>query len=35
VAGKLEAKIKSLPAADKGKLVGTTGVAARKLLLKA
>ena len=33
VAGKLEAAIKRLPAAEKRKLVGTTGAAARKLLL--
>jgi putative endonuclease len=33
VAGKLEAAIKRLPATEKGKLVGTTGAAARKLLL--
>ena len=32
VAGKLEAAIKRLPAAEKRKLVGTTGAAARKLL---
>ena len=35
VAGKLEAAIKRLPAADKRKLVGMTGAAARKLLLEA
>jgi len=34
VAGKLEAAIKRLPAADKRKLVGMTGAAARKLLLE-
>jgi len=33
VAAKLEAAIKRLPAAEKRKLVGTTGAAARKLLL--
>ena len=33
VAAKLEAAIKRLPAAKKRKLVGTTGAAARKLLL--
>ncbi len=33
VAGKLEAAIKRLSAAEKRKLVGTTGTAARKLLL--
>ena len=33
VAGKLEAAIKRLPAAEKRKLVGATGAAARKLLL--
>jgi putative endonuclease len=33
VAGKVEAAIKRLSAAEKRKLVGTTGVAARKLLL--
>ena len=33
VAGKLEAAIKRLPATEKRKLVGTTGAAARKLLL--
>ena len=33
VAGKLEAAIKRLPAAEKRKLVGTTGASARKLLL--
>ena len=33
VAGKLEAAIKRLPAAEKRKLAGTTGAAARKLLL--
>ena len=33
VAGKLEAAIKRLSAAEKRKLVGTTGAAARKLLL--
>ena len=33
VAGKLEAAIKRLPAAEKRKLVGMTGAAARKLLL--
>jgi len=33
VAGKLEAAIKRLSAADKRKLVGTTGAEARKLLL--
>ena len=33
VAGKLEAAIKRLPAAEKRKLVGTTGAAARKLLM--
>ena len=33
VAGKLEAAIKRLPAAEKRKLVGATSVAARKLLL--
>ena len=33
VAGKLEAAIKRLPAAEKRKLVGTTSAAARKLLL--
>ena len=35
VAGKLEAAVKRLPAADKRNLVGMTGAAARKLLLKA
>jgi putative endonuclease len=34
VAGQLEAAIKRLSAAGKRNLVGTTGVAARKLLLK-
>ena len=34
-AGRLEAAIKRLPAADKRKLVGKTGAAARKLLLEA
>ena len=33
VAGRLEAAIKRLSAAEKRKLVGTTGAAARKLLL--
>ena len=33
VAGKLEAAIKRLPAAEKLRLVGTTGASARKLLL--
>ena len=33
VAGKLEAAIKRLSAAEKRKLVGTTGAAARRLLL--
>ena len=33
VAGKLEAAIKRLPAAEKRKLVGATGAAARRLLL--
>jgi putative endonuclease len=33
VAGKLEAAIKKLSAAEKRKLVGTTGAAARKRLL--
>ena len=33
VAGKLEAAIKRLSAAEKRKLVGTTGAVARKLLL--
>ena len=33
VAGKLEAAIKRLPAAEKRKLVGTTSAATRKLLL--
>jgi len=33
VAGKLEAAIKRLRATEKRKLVGTTGAAARKLLL--
>jgi putative endonuclease len=33
VAGKLEAAIKRLSSAEKRKLVGTTGAAARKLLL--
>jgi putative endonuclease len=33
VAAKVEAAIKSLPAAEKRKLVGKTGAAARKLLL--
>ena len=35
VAGKLEAAIKRLPAADKRKLVGKTSAAARKLLVEA
>jgi|SRR6478735_6475356 len=35
VASRLEAAIKRLPAADKRKLVGATGAAARKLLLDA
>ena len=34
-AGRLEAAIKRLPAVDKRKLVGKTGLAARKLLLEA
>jgi hypothetical protein len=33
VAGKLEAAIKRLSAAEKRKMVGMTGVAARRLLL--
>ena len=33
IAGKLEAAIKRLSAAEKRRLVGTTGAAARKLLL--
>jgi hypothetical protein len=33
VAGKLEAAIKRLPAAEKRKLVGATGAAVRRLLL--
>lgn len=35
VAGRLEAAIKRLSAADKRRLVGITGAAARKLLLRA
>ena len=35
VAGRLEAAIKKLPAAEKRKLVGRTGSAVRKLLLRA
>jgi len=35
VAGRLEAAIKRLSAAEKRKLVGTTGAVARKLLLRA